>query len=282
MPFSISELHVIFAEDDLVFREISVPAIMKVGIPEARILQAEDGGDALQHLQSLQGGNPSEPIVMLLDVRMPGMDGIQCARKVKELKEQGKLKRLPFLVCCSAAVEQVSFGGEEGFHITMPKPFSDREVDLVIGKSQEWWQSGGGMPSGGLPAKSDCVPFDVSKMDMIVGDNEPICRMALITSLTLLGADEELIKECDTKEEVAMDLKEAQATPGPLLVFLGNTGWVSAVSALGALRRKPFVVSTSVDGDRNEAFNVTLPRQFNQDDLRKVLEQYKEEYSSSA
>lgn len=241
---------------------------------------------ALTHLKALQDGDPGEPIVMLLDVRMPGMDGIQCARKVKELKEQGKLNRLPFLVCCSAGVEQVSFGGEEGFHITMPKPFSNKEVDLVIGKSQEWWQSGGGSPAGLIPQAATPpppqvgggVPFDVSKMDIIVGDSEPICRMALITSLTLVGADEDRVVECDTADEVATAIWEAQAAQGPLLVFLSNARWISVVNGLAAVSRKPFMVSTSLGGNSDPGFNMTLRQQHNQDDLRNVLEQYQREY----
>lgn len=303
MPFSQDQADVIFAEDDEVFREITLPSLNRAGIPDSRIFEAEDGRTALDHLQSLQSGNPNEPIVMLLDVRMPRMDGIQCARMVQELDEKGQLWRLPYLVCCSSAVEQVSCNSG-GFHVTMPKPFSDREMELVLVKSQEWWQSGGsigaaaravgsqvpkGPPAHTVGSQSSPavnavsggrVPWHLSKVDMIVGGSEPICRMALITSLSMMGASEDRVQECETPEEVTSAVKELQATSGPLLVFLGNTQWISAVTSASAARRMPFVVSTSVDGKKHDAFDVILPAQFSKDDLQRAVEQYRLAYSS--
>lgn len=279
--FDIDKLSIIYAEDDLVFREIAVPAIVKAGVNEDKILQAEDGVEALDHLNKLQDGNPTEPIVMLLDVRMPHMDGNQCAAKVKELIDGAKLKRLPFLVCCSAGVEQVSFGGENGsdntFHITMPKPFSDKEVNLVLKKAKEWWSAGGGGSGSASDARGAGgagASVDLSTVDTIVGDNEPICRMALITALTLLGLDEDLVTECEDADEVLEAVKKSQAKGSkPLLLFLGNPTWISTVTKLAADAKKPFCVSTSMDDCSDPNFHANLPRQFSQADLKNILDQ---------
>eukprot|EP00429_Kryptoperidinium_foliaceum_P116892 CAMPEP_0176292836 /NCGR_PEP_ID=MMETSP0121_2-20121125/56288_1 /TAXON_ID=160619 /ORGANISM="Kryptoperidinium foliaceum, Strain CCMP 1326" /LENGTH=306 /DNA_ID=CAMNT_0017633759 /DNA_START=120 /DNA_END=1040 /DNA_ORIENTATION=- len=297
----------VYAEDDMVFREIAVPAITKVGIKEESILTAEHGLEALNFLEGLQDGNPDDAIVMLLDVNMPVMDGNTCAKKVRALEAEGKLRRLPFLVCCSSGVEQVTFGAPgDIYDITMPKPFSDKEVDLVLKKAKEWWNelsgSGGGafrggagsssaggagasagntaatggMSAGGGGGGGRGGTFDISEIDMIVGDPEPICRMALTTALTLLGCNEDLMVECDTVEEVADALRDAQQKKEhPVMIFLSNTGWADIVtSECGSLSRKPFVVCTSVDGDQGVAgFNACLPKQFQQADLQKIVEE---------
>merc|ERR1719464_492507 len=79
-----SNLAVIFAEDELVFREISVPEIINAGISKASLHVAEDGFGAFELFDKLKD-DASTPLLMILDVRMPGMDGKQCAQKVKEL-----------------------------------------------------------------------------------------------------------------------------------------------------------------------------------------------------
>lgn len=269
--FDVSALTIVYAEDDLVFREIAVPAIIKVGVPEKHILVAEDGQGALDHLLPLQGGDVNSPILLILDVRMPGMDGNECAQKVKELNDAGKLRRMPFLVCCSAGVEQVSFGGKgegsEIFQITMPKPFSDKEVKLVLEKAEEWWMSG----SGSAP---EADPAWVRTLDIICGDQEPICRMALMTLLTTQGADAETVHECDDEDEVIDALTTAQGGDKnrPLVVFLSNTSWAGPVKK-AATSRVPFIISTSVDAERDaDACNAALPRQCSQADLKLVLD----------
>jgi len=296
--FDPSTLTVVYAEDDMVFREIALPAITKVGIKEDNILTAEHGLEALDYLNDLQDGNPGDAIVMLLDVNMPVMDGNTCAKKVRALEAEGKLRRLPFLVCCSSGVEQVTFGGGgDIYHITMPKPFSDKEVDLVLTKAKEWWQdevSGAG--AGGAAPAAPAAPaaaapaaaaggsaragggggsFDIAEIDIIVGDPEPICRMALTTALTLVGCNEDLMVECDTPEEVVDALRDAQGKPEqPVMIFLSNTSWADSVTdECASLTRKPFVVCTSVDGDQGVAgFNACLPKQFQQVDLQKIVE----------
>merc|ERR1712127_701174 len=111
---------------------------------------AENGREALTILQELQGeGLCNDPIIMLLDMRMPNMDGQTCASHVRSLHREGKLRRVPYVVCCSAGVEQVSFGGADGgdftFDLTMPKPFSNKQVGLVLQNAEKWWATGAGI-----------------------------------------------------------------------------------------------------------------------------------------
>mmetsp|Transcript_45546 Transcript_45546/g.97670 ORF Transcript_45546/g.97670 Transcript_45546/m.97670 type:complete len:309 (-) Transcript_45546:213-1139(-) len=295
-PFRADKAEIIFAEDDLVFREIASPALQRVGITDDRIHMAENGVEALQELEALQPGAVEEPILMLLDMRMPLMDGQTCALQVRQMCEDGKLRRVPYLVCCSAGVNQVAYGGEDGadttFHLTMPKPFSNKEVDLVLQNAEKWWLAGASVcgapaadmpaagaspssPSGAPPASSGPRgEFSVDQLELIVADSEPICRMALVTALTLLGVDEEKVVECDSEDEFVPALQAAQANRSdPLLVVLGNQQWLQQIKSCGPLDRKPFVGCMSLGGDSisDDGVDVVLPPGYQQPELKALL-----------
>merc|ERR1719210_2882334 len=119
-PCDPTNLDVIFAEDELVFREIAVPEIINAGISKTSLHVAEDGFGAFELFEKLKDG-ASTPLLMILDVRMPGMDGKQCAQKVKERVAEKALAREPFMVCCSAEVRKVSYEDKNGvFNIILP------------------------------------------------------------------------------------------------------------------------------------------------------------------
>jgi len=126
--------------------------------------------------------------------------------------------------------------------------------------------------------KPEALSCDLARVQVIVGDTQPICRLALVTLLGLMGARTELITECGDIDEVVHALRVAQVASGPLLVFLGKEGWVSALASAGGMRRKPFVVSTSVDRTSHSAFDVILPSLHSKDDLGSAIKKYLTEY----
>mmetsp|Transcript_82264 Transcript_82264/g.209071 ORF Transcript_82264/g.209071 Transcript_82264/m.209071 type:complete len:294 (-) Transcript_82264:70-951(-) len=283
LPFETSRVKLIFAEDDFVFQEIAKPAILRAGIPDDSVFMAENGEEALEFLDQLQSGDINDPIVMLLDMRMPTMDGDTAAKKVQELQAAGKLKREPYLVCCSAGFTQVGFGGEDGsdgtFHLTMPKPFSNNEVALVLENAAKWWGPGSvstaAAARGGGGAGKD---FDKAAVCTIIVDHEPICRMALSTALSVQGIDEDKVVMCDGPDEVADALKEAQATPGaPLMLVLAQSQWADAVADFGSMANKPFLVCSSVadGGPSSDRFDAVLPSGFQQSDMKDLLEKFR-------
>mmetsp|Transcript_25251 Transcript_25251/g.79663 ORF Transcript_25251/g.79663 Transcript_25251/m.79663 type:complete len:287 (+) Transcript_25251:115-975(+) len=272
----VESLTIIYAEDEFVFREIAMPAIVKAGVPRESIHVAEDGIEAMEHLNKLQAGGASGPLVMLLDVRMPGMDGNQVAQKVQEMVAQESLQSAPFMVCCSAHNREVAFDETGPFKITMPKPFGSKEVDLCLGKAEEWWlKSGGTLPAagGGAGASSD---FDARRLEIIVAGDEPVCRMAVTTQLEKLGVEEASMAEAEDEEEAVEALGKAQAGDAkrPLVLLLGRVAWAPAISAADTSKRKPYIINTQVEGDAasGEAFHAKLRQNFQQEDLKEALE----------
>mmetsp|Transcript_107908 Transcript_107908/g.305214 ORF Transcript_107908/g.305214 Transcript_107908/m.305214 type:complete len:293 (-) Transcript_107908:147-1025(-) len=276
-----TNLTIIYAEDELVFQEISLASIAKAGVAKENIYAAEDGSGALEHLKKVQDDN-SAPLLMLLDVRMPGMDGNQCARKVQELLAAGGLRREPFMVCCSAGNREVSFTDPEGlFHVVLPKPFGKKEVDLCIEHASIWWGTktrAAGAAVSGTPVASSDGPAsrqasDPGQVDIIVADDEPVCRMAIEATLTLVGVDQAHVTEVEDDDEFreALDAAQAVDSPRPLLILLGSPGWISMVTERQS-KRKPFIVCTSAERAPDGLFHASLPLQFSQADFKDILQ----------
>jgi len=277
-------LDIIFAEDELVFREISIPSLLKSGVAEDKLHVAEDGAQALEHLNRLQSLDASDPVLMLLDVRMPVMDGKQCATKVKDMIASKSLQRVPVLACCSAGNRGISFDDPEGlFQIILPKPFGKKELQICLEKVQEFSGGATGTPAarvssgsgGGSGGFADAASF-LEKLRVIIADDEPICRMAYQASLTAIGAKDSQIMEAEELDETQDTIRDAlkEDVKSPLIIMVGNTTWIPELKSTDT-KNAPFIVCTSVDVDvlPSGAADASLQRQFQTADLKKVLEE---------
>lgn len=309
------DLEVILAEDEEMFRDMALLKLTQAGVSEERVHLAEDGQEAIDLLDKLQA--KVVPIIMLLDVRMPNVNGNQCADRIKADVRDGRRLHEPFMVCCSANIREVS-RDEGNFHMTMPKNFDTDEVRLCITEGYQWCKerlprtlpeavtaqvetsliesalaepilfeppeatsanlnspSSGSVhnPSTGVEhasAASQPTRTSDGTFDLIVADAEPICRMALLANISLLGLPDPA--ETEDIEETETALREAQETDAdrPLVLMLGNPLWLDKISRLDLALRRPFIINTSVDGVGGHA---ALPSTYSQADLQKVFDQ---------
>ena len=115
--------HLLVADDDAMNRRLM--SLMLRGLATAEF--AEDGDEALVLLR--RGGFDGA----LLDVRMPGRDGLSCARESRTGEIAGGLPRMP-LVACTANVLPVEQRRalDAGFDRILHKPiFLDALRDAV-------------------------------------------------------------------------------------------------------------------------------------------------------
>merc|ERR1712232_246017 len=276
----VSHVDVVYAEDEEVFRETAIRQLEKAGFARQHIYESENGLGALENLAKLQNeGNILQPLVVLLDIRMPGMDGKECALQIQEIVKANLLLRQPFVVCISSIHRQIQV--EEGggnFQIVLPKPFSTEMVEQTIDFMNKWWNLG---VSRKMPAWK---VFSPDSIDVIVADEEPCCQMASGTAFQHAGIKESAITEVDSQQQLLQTLQEDEGSSDrPLVLLLGTAIWAEPVKNISedrreAKKREPFVVCTSVDSDRIgmssavKHFHAFLPRSFSQDDVKWCLE----------
>ncbi len=84
---------------------------------------AEDGRRALA---LLEGG--AAPDVIILDVMMPGLDGIETLRRIRELEGDVPVIMLSVVGKASTIVEAVQLGAVDFLN----KPFEEEELELTL------------------------------------------------------------------------------------------------------------------------------------------------------
>jgi len=111
-------LRVLIVEDNLVNQKVLAKQLHKTG---CIIHLANHGGEAIEHLASSRfwTGKETSGIeldVILMDLEMPVMDGLTCARKIRELQRSKRLvKHVPIIaVTANAREEQILTMREAG------------------------------------------------------------------------------------------------------------------------------------------------------------------------
>jgi len=123
--------------------------------------------------------------------------------------------------------------------------------------------------------------YSPGDINIIVAGDDAICSMALVTTLTLVGVEDDLILQADSKDSLMEAFGQIQGDARPLILFLGNALWLSSVrqviASLSATSAqpcvsKPYVVCADEDGEKGiRNFDATLPVPYLQADLEKML-----------
>jgi DNA-binding response OmpR family regulator len=115
-------MRILIAEDDSSFRRLLEEKLAMWGYD---VVVAEDGNAAWQILQSVD-----PPKIVMLDWMMPGMDGVEVCRKVRE-----KMKT-PYtyiiLLTSQQRDEDLVTGMEAGVDDYITKPFKNNELRLRL------------------------------------------------------------------------------------------------------------------------------------------------------
>jgi CheY-like chemotaxis protein len=115
----VTDLHVLIVEDNAINQKILAQQLRKTGC--AKVHVADHGLDALQLLSTTMffrsAGVEQIPLsVILLDVEMPIMDGLTCARRIRE-RERAKeiVRQVPIIgITANARAEQIDLCIEAG------------------------------------------------------------------------------------------------------------------------------------------------------------------------
>ncbi len=97
--------HVLLAEDNPNDVELTLEALSEQNLAN-EVVVVQDGAEALDYLYcrgSFSGRTPNNPIVILLDIKMPKINGIEV---LKQIKDDDSLKKIPVVMLTSSREEQ--------------------------------------------------------------------------------------------------------------------------------------------------------------------------------
>lgn len=133
-PEATQNYHILVVEDNLINQRVLCNQLKKLG---HTVLAAGHGGEALEvicktkyWLQPIESPCLNLSVV-LMDIEMPVMDGLNCTRRIRELERDGKIVgHLPIIaVTANARRGQVEQMKEAGMDDAVFKPF--RIMDLI-------------------------------------------------------------------------------------------------------------------------------------------------------
>ena len=109
--------HVLLVEDNHINQVVALEFLALMGV-QARL--AKNGIEALAACEE------TAPDLVLMDIQMPGMDGLECARRLRAQQREGRLPSFPILALTAHALDaDVAASMEAGMdeHLTKPLDF---------------------------------------------------------------------------------------------------------------------------------------------------------------
>jgi CheY-like chemotaxis protein len=115
---------VLLVEDNHINQVVALEFLALMGVQTAL---AKNG------IEAIEACRQSAPDLVLMDIQMPGMDGLECTRRLRELQAQGQLPRFPILALTAHALESdIQASKEAGMdeHLTKPLDFATLRARL--------------------------------------------------------------------------------------------------------------------------------------------------------
>ena len=131
-----SEKHIILiVDDDLDDREIIRDAFMSNHKNHREYIFIENGDLLLQYLE--EADNENSPALIMLDLNMPGKDGREALREIKESERFRHIPTVVFTTSSSQKDMQVSYDLGANCFITKPDTFN-KLVEITNSIVQLW------------------------------------------------------------------------------------------------------------------------------------------------
>ncbi len=101
MPLSAADKTILLVEDNRDDADLTMRALRKHGLTSL-IVHARDGVEALEHLFGTDKQPPLRPHLMLLDLKMPRIDGLEVLRRIRA---DERTRLLPVVIMTSSNEE---------------------------------------------------------------------------------------------------------------------------------------------------------------------------------
>jgi len=139
---------ILLVEDSPVDAEMTVDALRESRIANP-IVHVEDGVDALDYLHArgaYAGRDGGQPVVVLLDIKMPRMDGIEVLRAIRG---DAALNALPVVILSSSREERdLAASWNLGVNAYVVKPVDARQFFDAVRTLGQFWAVMNETPAG--------------------------------------------------------------------------------------------------------------------------------------
>jgi two-component system, response regulator len=121
-----SNAEILLVEDDRCSEELALRALRKAGYDNVSV--ARDGVEALAMLLGEQGkpADRPEPALVLLDMKLPKIDGVGVLRRIRDHQRTSNLKVLT--LSCSEDPQEIETCLELGVLAVLPKPLDPERL----------------------------------------------------------------------------------------------------------------------------------------------------------
>lgn len=137
----ISQASVLIVEDNLLNQKVLRKQLMK----RYKVYTADNGQEALDFLKTTnhwreQESKRDKVDVILMDIEMPVLDGLGCAKAIREYQKSGHIRNhIPIIaVSANARPEQQDKAIEAGMDDAISKPFRTPDLTPKIDRLIEW------------------------------------------------------------------------------------------------------------------------------------------------
>ncbi|WNO11472.1 response regulator [Teredinibacter sp. KSP-S5-2] len=127
------KIQILFAEDNDDHAELIVDSFDECK-DQYQLIRSHDGQQLINDLKNRLRSHSDLPDVILLDIKMPSVDGV---RTLQKIKSDQRLKKLPVIMLTTSNrdtdIDECYRYGADGY---MVKPFSYNDFSLILRKTQ--------------------------------------------------------------------------------------------------------------------------------------------------
>ena len=131
-----SKRHILLIEDNPDDEALTIRAFQKNNIGN-RIVVARDGAEAIDHLLAIDSGDAPPPVLILLDLKLPKVDGLEVLRRIRTTE---RTRLIPVVVLTTSVEQQdVRAGYDGGANAYLRKPFNFADFTEAINIVGRFW-----------------------------------------------------------------------------------------------------------------------------------------------
>jgi CheY-like chemotaxis protein len=144
--------YILFVEDDLCVAELVLHVLERTSA-KPRVVHVRDGVEALDFLHArgrYEQREVANPTVVLLDVKMPRLDGLEVLR---EVKSDDTLRSIPIVMLTSSQDERdIRTSYELGANAYIVKPVEFQRLAAMLTTVETFWMEINQPPPQSVPA----------------------------------------------------------------------------------------------------------------------------------